>query len=124
MSRILITCFITLFIGSKAQDTLYFRTSEKVAVKIVEINPDDIKYKTENNPDGPTYSALKTEIKQIVFATGLIEKFDASQQQQAPVSQLSVSGDNTGYNMYKKGKADAFKYFNPGGAKTVTGIAS
>ncbi len=75
MKQFLLICFFTAFAGLKAQDTLYLKNLEKLPVKLVEINPDNIKYKRFNNLDGPVYSTQKSEINQIVFANGKKEIF-------------------------------------------------
>jgi hypothetical protein len=60
----------------KAQDTLVKRNGERIVVKVLEINPDDIRYKRFANLDGPLYSIYKTEVRYITYASGLKENYE------------------------------------------------
>jgi hypothetical protein len=65
-------CFSALL---RAQDTLYFTNSEKKVVVLMEINPDNVKYRRFDNQKGPVYSASKNEVAQVVFSNGVKEVF-------------------------------------------------
>jgi hypothetical protein len=73
---ILFTCMCSLH----AQDTLAKSNGDKVLVKVLEINPGEIRYKRFSNPDGPQYSISKTDVKYIVYSNGTRESFENSKQ--------------------------------------------
>jgi hypothetical protein len=60
-----------------AQDTLYLNNSTKEIIVLLEINPDNIKYKRFDNQSGPTYTKLKSELKHVVYKNGVKEQFAA-----------------------------------------------
>jgi hypothetical protein len=60
---------------SFAQDTIIKNTNEKIIAKVLEINPTEIKYKRFDFQDGPTYIDKKSDIKMIIYSTGVKEKY-------------------------------------------------
>jgi len=107
-------------VNTVAADTLYFNSGKKAAGKVISIS-DVIKYKMVNNPDGPSYSVLKTEIKMIVFSTGLKQEFntdnyDNRYSQNSP----SLSGES----IRIQGQTDAKLYYRNGGGSVGTGIVT
>ncbi|MGZ3920468.1 MAG: hypothetical protein ACXVNM_05540 [Bacteroidia bacterium] len=68
---------ILLLFGIKvvAQDTLYFNNREKVIIVLLEVNPDNIKYKRFDNQAGAIYTVLKNEVEQIALSNGKKEVF-------------------------------------------------
>ena len=60
----------------KAQDTIVKRNDEKIIVKILEVNPTDIKYKRFDYQAGPTFTVLKWDLKYIVYGNGVKESFE------------------------------------------------
>jgi hypothetical protein len=79
MKKLLFFVLLCLFAASKAQDTLYFTNSEKKVVVIAEINPDNVKYKRFDNPQGPLYSVNKSDLQQLVFSNGIKEVFNKTE---------------------------------------------
>lgn len=80
-SRLLIS-FITIILYSsvlKAQDTLYMKSGQKVASKILEISPAEIKYKKADNPDGPTFITNSSDINIIKYQNGTTDTIRAQQ---------------------------------------------
>lgn len=69
-------------ISTFAQDQLFKKDNSKLEVKILEINPSQIKYKLKANPDGPTYVVSKSDVALIIYANGEHEAF---KEEQAPV---------------------------------------
>ena len=71
---------IILFILSvgilAAQDTLYMKNGEKINGKVLEVGTTEIKYKKAQNPDGPTYVTLKTEVALIEYKNGYKEVYN------------------------------------------------
>ena len=62
-----------LFIGGNlfSQDQLFKKDNTKVDVKILEINPTEIKYKLFNDEDGPTIRVLKSDVALIIYKNGM-----------------------------------------------------
>ena len=58
----------------KAQDTIVKRNGEKVTVKLMEVNPNDVRYKRLDYLEGPLFTVQKQDIKFIVYANGIDRK--------------------------------------------------
>lgn len=58
-----------------AQDTIFKINGEIIQSKIIEITPNEVKYKKFSFQDGPTYVENKTSIKLIRYSNGLKEEF-------------------------------------------------
>ena len=56
-----------------AQDQLFKRDNSKLDVKILEINPTEIKYKLFTYQDGPTITIAKKEVALIIYQNGVHE---------------------------------------------------
>ena len=71
--------YLNVFIFSclifKAQDTINYINGRSIAVKIIEVNPLEIKFKKFENPDGPLYSEDKSNIVFIKYSNGFIDVF-------------------------------------------------
>lgn len=67
---------ITFCLNSIAQDTLYFTNQVRLAVVLLEINPDNVKYKRFDNKEGATYTVLKNELQLVKFKNGGKEIFN------------------------------------------------
>jgi hypothetical protein len=46
----------------KAQDTLSTRYGENVLVKVIEVGTTEVKYKKQDNLNGPLFSILKSDL--------------------------------------------------------------
>ncbi len=69
--KTIILLFLVLFVAQGFSQDLLFKTdSTKLEVKIVEINPTEIKYKLFNYEDGPKSTILKSEVAVIIFKNG------------------------------------------------------
>jgi len=66
----------TFCLNSIAQDTLYFTNQVRLAVVLLEINPDNVKYKRFDNKEGATYTVLKNELQLVKFKNGSKEVFN------------------------------------------------
>jgi len=76
MKIIKLVCILLVTVSvCKAQDTIFKRNGDKLISKIIEITPQDVKYKRFDFQDGPTYVEAKTSIKEIHFSNGLKEFF-------------------------------------------------
>jgi hypothetical protein len=102
-------------------DTIVFNGGNKTPVKLITINISDIKYKMAKNPDGPTYTISKTEIKKIIFSTGLVQLFGTSYGQDYDIAN---AGSNKTQNLYDKGKQDALSFYRHKGGSVGVGCAA
>ena len=74
-----LTIFFVFFIGGKlvSQDQLFKKDNTKLEVKILEINPTEIKYKLFNYDDGPIITVLKSDVALIIYKNGMHEVITA-----------------------------------------------
>ena len=61
---------------SMSQDIITTKTGEDILAKITEINKAEVKYKKFDNPDGPLYTMLKSDILMIRYENGSKEIFN------------------------------------------------
>ena len=62
-----------------AQDVIITRDAKKINAEVIEVNPDDVKYKNFSNPKGPTYTILKNRIAVILYKNGEVEIVELSE---------------------------------------------
>lgn len=102
MKRLLIALIaLTISFCIQAQnkiDTIFLTSGEEVLALVKEISPNEIKYKTASNPDGPMFVMPKSKIKSITFSNGVIEQYSNT-----PVSRpiASTSRTSSSINDYK-----------------------
>jgi hypothetical protein len=65
------------------------RDAKKISAKVMEVNPGDVKYKNFDNPDGPTYTLLKSQIASILYQNGTVETFEAETEK--PMTQPAMT---------------------------------
>ena len=58
-----------------AQDKIHKKGGEVLEVKILEVSPDEIKYKLFSDPDGPIFIIDKDRILKVVYASGRSETY-------------------------------------------------
>jgi len=63
-------------IALTAQDTLVKKNNERVVGKILEVNPDNVKYKRTDYLTGPTFTIEKKELKYILYSNGTKDSFE------------------------------------------------
>ena len=71
----LLPVFNCLFFNALAQDIILKRDQKELAVKILEIEEANVKYKLFKNPEGPVYNLKKSEIFVIIYSDGTRETF-------------------------------------------------
>jgi hypothetical protein len=114
----------------KPKDTLFFRIKPPLAVQIFEINPETIKYRKADNPDGPLYTVSKSEIRLIKYANGSRETIDSlktggQKPQLSSRSSMFNNYDNLRPDeLYVKGQRDARIYYRHPGGSIGTAIAT
>ena len=97
----------------KAQDTLSMRTGVNILVKVIEIGTTEVKYKKQDNLNGPVFSILKSDLLLIKYENGT--KDDYSNIKKIVENNLMIFDDSV------QGKLDAQRFYN--GSKTATIIA-
>jgi hypothetical protein len=56
-----------------AQDIIILKNGSSVDGKVIEIDENSVRYKKQNNPDGPTYSVKKESVNEIRYKNGTKE---------------------------------------------------
>jgi hypothetical protein len=107
MKYLAILC--VLFIGGNliSQDQLFKKDNTKLEVKILEINPTEIKYKLFNYEDGPTITVLKSEVALIIYKNGMHEVMTTSTEtpvvkEQEPIKNVKLEK----WELQRKREAD------------------
>lgn len=59
-----------------SQDQIFLRSGEKIDVRVIEVTPEFIKYKSKANPEGPLYSKKITDVLLITYANGTTEVYE------------------------------------------------
>ena len=97
----------------KAQDTLSMRSGENILVKVIEVGTTEVKYKKQDNLNGPDFSILKLDLLMIKYENGTKDDFSSIKKiEQNNFSEIDISF---------QGKNDAKRYYN--GYKTAGTIA-
>lgn len=77
MKKLLLTIVIlSVSICTYAQDRIIKKDKSEIKAKILEIGDLEIKYKKEENPDGPTYSIKKADVNVVIYKNGQVETFN------------------------------------------------
>ena len=79
--RLLIFLFslILFFVfTAQSQDVIYTTGGNKLQAKVTEINTNDIKYKSSNNLEGPTYVISKNDVVLIQYSNGISEVINSN----------------------------------------------
>ncbi|MBO4739760.1 MAG: hypothetical protein J5606_09425 [Bacteroidales bacterium] len=66
-------CFASIL---TAQDIIITKDAQKIEAKILEVSSTEIKYKKQNNLDGPTFVVSTSELNTIIYANGEVQLFD------------------------------------------------
>ncbi len=86
--------FATMY--SYSQDRIIKKDKSEIKAKVLEVGDIEIKYKKEDNPDGPTYAIKKADVNVIIYKNGLVESFTDVVATNATITtkQNSVSQNN------------------------------
>ena len=60
----------------QAQDVIITKASQKIEAKILEVSTSEVKYKKQNNLEGPVFVMATTEINSVIYANGEVQLFD------------------------------------------------
>ncbi len=108
--KIIILLFSVLLLAQGfSQDQLFKTDSTKLEVKILEINPTEIKYKLFNYEDSPKITVLKSEVAVIIFKNGVREVISPFIKQTEAVKGASVNAPNND-TLWKKREEAQLKY--------------
>ena len=106
--KTLLVLFLTFVCGvAFGQDYIVTKDGGEITAKVTEVNIHDIKYKMFNNPNGPVYTMLKSDIDYITYQNGLVERFDKSSESNSASSSNSGGSYNSG-NSYNNN--ESYKY--------------
>ncbi len=87
----LLAVALGLTVSLSAQDLIVKTDATQVEARVLEISPEQIRYKRFSNPDGPTYVLPVNAVDYIRYANGETESFRAAQPSQPePASSQSV----------------------------------
>lgn len=78
MKRLILILSALIFSAAalSAQDLITKRNGEDIVAKVLEITPDEVKYRLYDEPDGPVYTVRKSELLLIRHASGRNEIFN------------------------------------------------
>ncbi len=84
MKYILIVLVLISGVKLFSQDQLFKKDNSKYDVKVLEVTPDEVKYKLKDNPNGPLYTVRKNDVALIIYENGTHETYpDAKPQSKA-----------------------------------------
>src|SRR3954467_6377972 len=69
---------LLLPLSIKAQDTIFKKNNPPIVCKVIEVGPDEIKYKRTDIPDGPVYTEKKKNIESVHYSNGSKEVYKAT----------------------------------------------
>lgn len=100
-----------------SQDVITYKNGTEERCKVIEITPSQIKFKKENNLDGPVYAIYKSTIVTIKYANGNEDVFSAppvsmvapltEKKEEVPIldKPLKFSGPRIGFTVIGSGEA-------------------
>jgi hypothetical protein len=85
-----------------SQDLITKKSGEDIQAKISEVNQTDIRYTKLDNPNGPTFTILKSDILLVRYANGTKDIFNEENNPEVTVSSV---------DLFRDGQTDADKYY-------------
>jgi hypothetical protein len=86
-----------------AQDNIILKNGDELKSKILEVATTEIKYSKFDNPTGPIYTILKSDVFMIKYENGSKDTFAQTEK--------AKEVDPTNENLFAKGQMDASKYY-------------
>ena len=111
---LLFILFICSSNSIQAQDTLLMRSSENILVKIIEVGTTEVKYKKQDNLNGPMFSILKSDLLMIKYENGTTDDFSS-------IKKIEVA-DFSALDASFQGKNDARKFYTGKKNGAIAGI--
>ncbi len=107
-------CAVSISTLAVSQDVMTFKNGNEKKVKVIEVGPSEIKYKSFDYIDGPMYSEQKANIFMIKYENGLKDVFANVPEQKSfaePVNEgnLYVSTDYANQDLIYTTKGDSIK---------------
>ena len=90
-SLLLALCFIVHTCACFAQDIIVTKDSKRIEAKVAEVNADNVRFKRFDNPDGPLYTLLKSDIITIIYQNGRVEVFDTESSKSSTSASVPAS---------------------------------
>ena len=87
------------FCAAQAQDIIYRKNGKTIAAKIIEINPDDVKYKMFDQQSGATFTIDINLVKKIVFENGTVHNFTKEEVSSIDNPELYTDQKRTAYKI-------------------------
>ena len=113
MKKILFTLALALSCAvCLSQDIISKRSGEEIEARILKVGLTEIEYRRFDNPDGPIYSILKSDLLYIEYENGSHDVFEETPQ---PVATRPE-------NLFVKGQGDAMAFYDrykPAGTGTL-----
>ncbi len=78
-----------------AQDVIFKKNGDEISAKIQEVGVTEIKYKKADNPDGPLFSIMKTDVFMIKFENGTKEVINSQVTTNTPTSTIVTPAQPT-----------------------------
>lgn len=75
MKRFFVGCLICCTAYCSAEDIIITQDAKSIKGKITEVGIEEIKYIPSDNPMGPTYCILRSDVATIVYDNGKVENF-------------------------------------------------
>lgn len=80
-------CAVSISTVAISQDVITFKNGNEKKVKVLEVSPSEVKYKSFDNVEGPTYSDQKSTIFMIKYENGLKDIFNAETTEPTKISE-------------------------------------
>ena len=86
MKRTLLSLLLPLLCmaAMQAQDLITLRDGTDIEAKVLQVSPDEIKYKRTDNPDGPEFFLPTADVLLIRYANGANQVFDQARKPATP----------------------------------------
>lgn len=101
-----------------SQDVIMKKDGAEIQAKILKVGTDEIEYKRHDNPDGPVYTELRSDILVIQYENGSKDIFE---EQENKIPRFNN-------DLFTKGQADALLYYRgytgAGTGTLLTGLLS
>ena len=92
MKRALIVCFAVMTsVVAMCQDVIVTMDAKKIEAKILEVSKTEIKYKEQDNLEGPTFVLGVEEISSVIYANGKVVLYNQPEQPKTNVAASPVS---------------------------------
>ena len=97
MKKITAALLLMVSLQATAQDLILKKNGEELKAKVIELTSTDIKYKAEDNPEGPLYNLPKAEVFKIKYLNGKSDFFGAADAKES----IATIAPSTTTNSYK-----------------------